>query len=476
MMSQTGRESARAITRALRELPAPIFAAAWGQGREGRQLFVHVAAAPGRAVLRRQIEAALSLVGVERPRIRFHEAAQRPRSLERLTARFAGDEVVYDPTDAVARAKSLVLAGHAVRASLSQKLIGLYYAPRLRTFFVALKAARLAHGEKIKVGALAEIETSVRTAMKAAFAGASHEMPAVRVGFGLPAANLVAVDHRSVVGFGARVSRALRRLWKPVTIAALFGFGLAGTAAADGSNGGRAPAVSETNLKIVGQGGVVDDDSAWVAGGLLTLPLGERFGLQVEGGAAGIDDDTIWGGAAHLFTRDPDRYLLGLFAAYGKEDEFDLDATRIGAEAELYLNQISILAQAGYQFSDGFNGNGGDTAFGSIDLRWYATDNLAFTAGGNFQEEVSQARLQAEFMPGFSALPGLAFNVTGVIGDDDYDSVLGGITYYFGSNASLKDRHRRQDPDSALFNLFQSVQQERAKLDAIYGTSQQGPQ
>ena len=42
-------------------------------------------------------------------------------------------------------------------------------------------------------------------------------------------------------------------------------------------------------------------------------------------------------------------------------------------------------------------------------------------------------------------------------------------TYYFGSNASLKDRHRRQDPDSALFSLFQSVQQEQHRLCVAYG-------
>jgi hypothetical protein len=41
---------------------------------------------------------------------------------------------------------------------------------------------------------------------------------------------------------------------------------------------------------------------------------------------------------------------------------------------------------------------------------------------------------------------------------------MGGITWYFGSDASLKDRHRRQDPDSALFNLFQTVESVRAGL------------
>jgi hypothetical protein len=38
-----------------------------------------------------------------------------------------------------------------------------------------------------------------------------------------------------------------------------------------------------------------------------------------------------------------------------------------------------------------------------------------------------------------------------------------------GSKANLKDRHRKQDPESALINLFHSVEQERNRLEAIYG-------
>lgn len=459
--------STSSVSSILLNTPAPIFAAAWANGT----LIVHVAATPNRAALRTQIRSALSAAGVARVRIRFHERAQlhAPRSLERLVARFAGDEIAYDPTGAVARARTLVAAGAEIRAALNAKLYGLYYAPRQRTFYVALKAASLAHGDKFRVAALAEVERNVARAIASAFAGALDECPAVRVGFGLPAGGLVAVDARSVVRWSARVARAIRRLWKPLTLAALFGAGLAA-----GGAQAREPAVSETNLKLSGSGGVADDDSAWQAGAALTAPLGQFTGVQLEGGASGVDDDTTWGAGVHLFTRDPDKYLVGIFAAYAQEDNFDVEATRIGAEAEIYMRQLSIMAQAGYQFSDNMAGFDNDTPFGSIDLRWYATDNFFISGGGYFEENVSQAHLQAEFMPGLSALPGLAFNVKGVIGDDDYDSILGGITYYFGSDASLKDRHRKQDPDSALLNLFLSVEQQRKDLAAFYG--QQGPQ
>jgi hypothetical protein len=55
-------------------------------------------------------------------------------------------------------------------------------------------------------------------------------------------------------------------------------------------------------------------------------------------------------------------------------------------------------------------------------------------------------------------LPGLALRGDVAIGDNDYDSVMLGATYYFGPNASLKDRHRKQDPDSALFDLLHAVE------------------
>jgi hypothetical protein len=442
------------LAHSLRVIAAPIFAAS--TGADGR-LFVHVAAATQRRRVKADIATAL---GRGRISIRFHDEAKllAPRSLEQLVKRFTGDTIVYDPTGAVSRARTLVEAARAARATLGGKARGLFYAPRLRTLFVALDATQIAVGEKIKVGALADIERQITTALRGAFAGRISDCPAVRVGFGLPAAELVPVDQRSVLGWGKRALGAVRRYWKPVAIATLFGFGANAAAAKD-------PAVSQTNLKITGLRGSTEDESSWFANGVLTAPLGQSWGLQVEGGVNDVDGNTTWGAAGHVFTRDPESYLLGLFAAYASENEFDIDATRVGAEAELYMNQVSILLAAGYQFSDTVE----ETAFGDIEVRWYITDDFAVSAGGSFDEETSIGRAGVEWQPGFSALPGLAFRVDGAFGEDDYHSIMGGITYYFGADASLKDRHRKQDPGSALPSLLHSIQQEQAKLCALYG-------
>jgi hypothetical protein len=222
----------------------------------------------------------------------------------------------------------------------------------------------------------------------------------------------------------------------------------------------REPAVSETNLKVTAMGGSAGDEGAWVGVAGLTAPLSPMWGVQGEAGIMGVDGDTSHGLAGHVFKRDPDSYLAGVFLAYASEEEFSLEATRLGGEAEFYLGQVTILLKAGYQFSDIIE----DTAFGEAALHWYPSDNFRLAGGLSLQEDMTLGHADAEWLVGGTSLPGLALRASVSVGENDYDSVMGGITWYIGSDASLKDRHRRQDPDSALFNLFHAVQGARAGL------------
>jgi hypothetical protein len=220
----------------------------------------------------------------------------------------------------------------------------------------------------------------------------------------------------------------------------------------------RDPAVSAINLKVTGAGGSSNGDGAWLGVAGLTAPLGPMWGVQGEAGVAGVDGDTTTGLAGHVFKRDPDSYLAGLFVAYASEDSFDLEATRLGAETEFYMGQLTLILKGGYQFSDVID----DTAFGDVELHWYASDNFRLGGGVSFDEAAVVGHAGAEWLLGSTSLPGLALRADAYVGDEDSDSVMAGITYYFGSDASLKDRHRRQDPDSALFSLFQTIERERA--------------
>ena len=449
------------IVEALRLVAGPIFAAVLTESGAQALLTVHASSGPERRKLKASILDSLVGFPEYRIRVRFHKPADllSAKSLEAFVAKLGGQQIVYDPTGALVRAKGLVDASRAVRSSLNEHINGLYYAPLLRTFYVTLKKERVVSGDKVRLSDLASIQNAVLEAISSAFITASAECPAVRVGFGLPAASLVPVDRLSIMNWSARLGLAVRRYWRPITVAALFGFGT--TTAAHSQEA----AVSESNLKVKGSFGEVIDDYTWTVDGAFTAPLGERFGLQVEGGAGASGGQDYYGAAAHLFARDPESYLIGVFGAYSEGSDFNVDAFRTGGEFEFYLNQLTVSGTAGYQFSQTL----GDKVFGSFDLKWYVTHNVAITAGALGDEDRVFGRGKLEWQPGFAALPGLAFHADGVWGDDDYQSIMGGLTYYFGSPASLKDRHRKQDPDSALFGLFQAVQAEQEKLCALYG-------
>jgi len=448
------------VAETLRSIAGPVFAAVWEEARQKTELVVHASAARGQRELRLNIISALNGIGVTSVKVNFHPVSSllSPKSLERLVSKFAGSKIVYDPTQSLSRAKALVQASHAVRAALSERVRGLFYAPRLRTYYVTLEPSKVVVGDKVKISELASIERAVLAAVGEAFAGEAADCPAVRVGFGLPAASLVPVDQKSVMGWNARVVGAVKRYWKPITVAALFGFGATAARADD-------PAVADPNLKVTGSFGNVIDDYSWQVQGQFTAPLGESMGFAVEAGAGAVDGHDVYGAAGHLFVRDPDSYLIGVFGGYGESSDFAIDVTRAGIEGEFYLSSLTIAGTAGYQFSSAI----GDSVFGSIDIRWYVTNNFYLSGGGMVEDDRVYGRIGTEWQPGFAALPGLAFNAQGVWGEDDYHSIMGGLTYYFGVPASLKDRHRKYDPDSALFGLFQSVQQEQARLCAAYG-------
>lgn len=442
------------IAEALRTVAGPVFAAVWSEGKAPR-LVVHASSDASRGRLTREIRNTLHQAGVKKFRVRFHNPSHllRAKSLEALVARIDAGRVVYDPTGALVRARALVDASRTVRTHLPERTSGFYYAPMLRSFFVVLKRPNGTLAESLKISDIARIETSVVAAVRSGFALVEGSIPSVRVGFSLPKAHLVPVDTASVIGWTGRLTDFARNYWKPAAIAALFGFGLNAPAQAGG------PAVAEPNLKLRGTVGEVIDDFTWNVEGAFTAPIDEKFGVAIEGGAGEQDGNGYWGTAGHIFTRDPESYLLGLFAAYSEENSFNLSATHVGGEFEFYFKDITVSGAAGYQFSTDL----GDTAFGNLDVKWYVDDNFALSAGGYADKDNTFGRARAEWQPGFAALPGLAFNAEGVLGDDDYHSIMGGLTYYFGTPASLKDRHRKLDPESQLFGLFQTVEAARAK-------------
>jgi len=208
------------------------------------------------------------------------------------------------------------------------------------------------------------------------------------------------------------------------------------------------PAVSGINGKAEAFIGEADGDVSGGGAASLSVPIGHSFGFQIDGLAGELDTNATVGVGLHMFWRDPEVALLGLIYSHVDFDIGDFD--RAGVEGEYYMSNMTFKAKVGWQGGH----NVSDSGFGGGSFGYYLLDNLLLQAGVKGGSGNVLGSLLAEWQPGLSMAPGLtAFTNIG-IGDESYEHVLFGVRYYFGSNKSLKDRHRQDDPESDLLDSF----------------------
>lgn len=221
-----------------------------------------------------------------------------------------------------------------------------------------------------------------------------------------------------------------------------------------------AEAVAGVNGKVQGIYGNVDGDELKAGGLSLTVPLGSRFGLQLDGAYGDLGEDQLKGVDLHLFTRDPENYLLGILGAHSEMQNVDFN--RIGLEGEFYRGPVSIVSFLGYQLGDIK-----ETFFGTLDLRWYPMDDLMLVAGGSLADSNDgRLHLGGEYRVwgGFSAYVDVA------AGENHYEHALAGLRYYFGGSKNLLRRHREDDPPNPIVNnLLQGLHSIRKKAKELAG-------
>lgn len=430
----------------LKVLQTPVFLAGLDDSSKPR-LTVHIKSEAKNPFIGRQagnIADAILNTRV-RTRIRPHTptALEKPRTLSGLLQSFQHDLIVYDPVLAFSRAKRIVAFAESLRISLGRKIAGIYFTPESKSLVVVLDGASYFTDGRLSIRDLRDTEKDVYASIARTFEGQLEQVPPVRIGFGFPEKDVVPVDMMSgTKATGKVIKHRLAR----IAAAAMIGAGMTAgqTAAADG------PAVEAGNSQISAAYVDLGGDGGGAAGFNLAGNLSGSMGVQLDG-VAGSADDEFFGIAGQIFFRNPDQGLIGLVASHA--DAGDLDMQRLGAKGELYLDQFTLAAQAGGQFSDDF----GDGGYALIDLRWYASDNFYLSAGGDFSDDGEMGALKAEFRPGFEAIPGLSFFGETTFGSDGDDSFLIGLRSHFYGQGTLKDRDRKYLAGDEAFNLLRSV-------------------
>jgi len=224
------------------------------------------------------------------------------------------------------------------------------------------------------------------------------------------------------------------------------------------------PAVSGVNGRWEFDPGYLSSPSGGLfrAAGSLDLPLGDHFGAQGDISVADTPTGLVYGGALHLFTRDPSKYLLGVTAGVIVSPTARLEA--VGPEAELYLGNVSLEGWAGYaalQYpaAPGSNKSG---FFGMGDVAYYLTPDFRLALGGSDVLGDLALHTAAEYM--FHNL-GMPLSVTA---DARFHSggtwvATIGLKGYFGGSdpgKSLMDRQRQDDPPNRAYDLYGSAADE----------------
>ena len=91
------------------------------------------------------------------------------------------------------------------------------------------------------------------------------------------------------------------------------------------------PTVDGVNLNLCFLGDV-EGAKTFGAISAVTVPIGHRYGLQLDGSVASIDT-----GAAHFFCRDPSKSLLGAYT-----NVYGLTTFAAATEGALYLRRPTI--------------------------------------------------------------------------------------------------------------------------------------
>lgn len=219
-------------------------------------------------------------------------------------------------------------------------------------------------------------------------------------------------------------------------------------------------AVSAVNGKWEFHAGAMSPGNAtFRAAGSLSLPVGDRFGLQGDVMASLSSTGLTYGGALHAFTRDPSSYLAGVTAGVVVAPGARLGA--LGLEGELYLDQVSLEGWVGFAAIDYVDPLTPDATglFAIGDIAYYPTEDWRVALGASSILGDNALRLSTEYLFRDLGAP-LSLTADARAHASGAYSFTVGLKGYIGGNDDQKtliNRHRQDDPPNRALDLFSAA-------------------
>ena len=220
------------------------------------------------------------------------------------------------------------------------------------------------------------------------------------------------------------------------------------------------PAVSGLNGKIEFDAGALSLPAPGFmarAAGTLTVPVGERFGLQADVSLSSAPGFIV-SGAVHAFMRDPASYLIGGTLGFVRSPGAMIVAA--GPEAELYLDRWTLEAWGGLAVATPTApaGPARTRPFAMVGLGYYITDNWRFSLGASSLDGYTAVQVGSEYLFDNFDLP-VALTSELRVGQDGAVRGMIGLRGYLGANPSksLIARHREDDPSDRSTALYSAA-------------------
>lgn len=179
----------------------------------------------------------------------------------------------------------------------------------------------------------------------------------------------------------------------------------------------------------------------------VAIPLGDKYGFQLDGIGGVTSESGFAGAAAHLFMRDPQKGALGLYGSYlystGTYDNDDFFEngyvnSKLGVEAQAYFGRVTLDGLAGIEWNsleESFD------PFAQGRVNYYVTDNFKVGTGLNYSGAFGGS---TQIVGGAEYLTDFGDVATSIYGDVAYDldknnrtdgnefSAMAGLRFHFG--------------------------------------------
>ncbi len=216
-------------------------------------------------------------------------------------------------------------------------------------------------------------------------------------------------------------------------------------------------AVSAFNGKLGYSVGSLDSETGKNIIGSLSLPISDRFGLQLDGLYTDVSDRDFYGLGGQWFWREHSQGLFGITAAGIYQEE--LASYIISLKTEYYLNRFTFALDTGISNIDYDDPvpfiDTDETGFSSSTLiTVYPFKNVAITGSYSYAFDNQLYTVSLEYQLGSS---GWSIFGESANGDNDYNQGLIGARFYFGKRKDLQERHRQDNPINMLKRVLSGI-------------------